>query len=199
MNLIENHIYHVYNRGNNRQPIFFSDDNFKYSVRKMRTHLLPVCDLLAYCLMPNHFHLLVKANRKSIEVISPKSGPVSIQAFSRGIQIMLSSYTRAIHKQEKLTGSLFQQRTCAKQVSSEFYFEDYSLTCFCYILNNPVAAGLVNDPSEWLYSSYYELAHSVNDPLCNPANIYRDLSIKWENDAGMINTPISDTEILQLF
>ena len=50
-------IYHLYNRGNNSQKIFFDHENYIFFLQKIRTHLTPVADILAYCLMPNHFHL----------------------------------------------------------------------------------------------------------------------------------------------
>ena len=58
------HCYHLYNRGNNRQKIFFERENYVYFLRLLSYRLLTAdLDLLAYCLMPNHYHLLVKCNR----------------------------------------------------------------------------------------------------------------------------------------
>ena len=54
-----NHIYHIYNRGNNSQNIFFTRDNYLFFLEKIRKHILPYADVLAWCLMPNHFHLMV--------------------------------------------------------------------------------------------------------------------------------------------
>ena len=54
-----NHIYHIYNQGNNRQKIFFNRENYLYFLKKVKQHILPYADILAWCLMPNHFHLLV--------------------------------------------------------------------------------------------------------------------------------------------
>lgn len=53
-------IYHIYNQGNNRQRIFFDRENYLFFLRKMREHLLPHVNILAYCLMPNHFHWMVE-------------------------------------------------------------------------------------------------------------------------------------------
>jgi len=55
MDFIENNIYHVYNQGNNRQRIFFTYDNQVYFLDKIRKHILPYADILAWCLMYNHF------------------------------------------------------------------------------------------------------------------------------------------------
>ena len=62
MNFSAGNIYHVYNRGNQKQLIFFKPENYVFFLRKMRKELLPYAEILTYCLMPNHFHwlLLVK-------------------------------------------------------------------------------------------------------------------------------------------
>lgn len=52
-------LYHVYNQGNNRQKIFFNHDNYLFFLKKLKRHVLPHADILAWCLMPNHFHLMV--------------------------------------------------------------------------------------------------------------------------------------------
>jgi len=107
MRLIENQIFHIYNRGNDRQRIFFNEENYLFFLKKIRTHLLPTCDFMAYCLMPNHFHFLIKADARSTKIINPENSRMPMQAFSRGLQTMLSSYTKAIQKQENLVGSLY--------------------------------------------------------------------------------------------
>ena len=53
------HLYHIYNQGNNKQKIFFSRENYLYFLQKINKHIRPHVDVLAWCLMPNHFHLLV--------------------------------------------------------------------------------------------------------------------------------------------
>ncbi len=59
MNFEENKIYHIYNRGNNQQSIFFNPENYLFFLAKIKIELTPYCKILAYCLMPNHFHLMV--------------------------------------------------------------------------------------------------------------------------------------------
>jgi len=61
------HIYHIFNQGNNRQMIFFDRENYLFFLRKMRTHILPFADILAWCLMPNHFHLMVYVNQTEVD------------------------------------------------------------------------------------------------------------------------------------
>jgi putative transposase len=110
MNLIPNEFYHIYNRGNNRQRIFFSDANYLFFIQKIRDQLLPVSKIISYCLMPNHFHLIIMATEKSVEERATFGGK-PMQEFAYRIGILLSSYTQAINKQNKTTGSMFQQKT----------------------------------------------------------------------------------------
>lgn len=64
-----NTIYHIYNQGNNREPIFFQERNYPFFLGKMKKHLSPFGDLICYCLMPNHFHWLFYTNAKACEPI----------------------------------------------------------------------------------------------------------------------------------
>lgn len=64
-----NHIYHIFNRGNNRQRLFFKRENYLFFLEKMRKFLQPHCYILSYCLMPNHFHFQICANENSIKTV----------------------------------------------------------------------------------------------------------------------------------
>lgn len=66
MEFAEGHIYHVYNRRNNLQTVFFSHENYLFFLDKLRKYILPHADVLAWCLMPNHFHLMIAV--KQVEV-----------------------------------------------------------------------------------------------------------------------------------
>jgi len=119
------HIYHIFNQGNNRQKIFFDRENYLFFLRKVRTHVIPFADILAWCLMPNHFHLMIyvnhtEVNDQEIPVAIPSatlsrariSSPKQM-SFNKSIGIMLASYTRAVNKQMNWSGSLFRSETKA--------------------------------------------------------------------------------------
>ena len=63
MQFQDGHIYHVFNQGNNHQKVFFNRENYLFFLQKIRTHILPHADILAWCLMPNHFHLEIYVNQ----------------------------------------------------------------------------------------------------------------------------------------
>ena len=121
-----NHIYHVFNRGNNSQKIFFKRDNYLFFLKKIKTHIVPFADVLAWCLMPNHFHLMIYLNKNEIlweniihenkDKFGVQWGAISkaTQTLNQSIAILLRSYTRAINIQEDRSGSLFQMNTKAK-------------------------------------------------------------------------------------
>jgi putative transposase len=177
-------IYHIYNQGNNRQQIFFSSSNYEYFKTKLARYIKPTADILAYCLMPNHFHLLLRINSYGLERISSsadQNNAVNMQRFSFQLAILLRSYTSAINKQENRSGSLFRQHTKSKVVksSSKFFdpennalidipeYANYYKTCINYIHSNPVRSGLISRPSEWIYSSYLSYHNQNRDRLCN--------------------------------
>jgi putative transposase len=160
------HLYHVYNRGNNRGKIFFTQANYQFFVEKIDYHIVPYADVLGWCLMPNHFHLMIYVNRESIFSVS----------INQSIGKMLCSYARAVNIQENRTGSLFQQHTravClnsnnkimpswhksfgAAKINSWKEELEYPRICLDYIHLNPVNAGLVMDQKDWRWSSYHEI------------------------------------------
>jgi putative transposase len=176
MKLKSGEIYHVYNRGNNRQRLFYDAENYFYFLGKVKQYISPHCDILSYCLMPNHFHFMIHANSQTnlpyyIAGENPafkETNPyVFMSRFSHGMQLLLSSYAKAINKRHKRSGSLFKQNTKAKRTSSDAFKMDYTLWCFIYIHNNPVEAGLVSSPGKWAFSSYREYLGKVPEPLCN--------------------------------
>lgn len=168
-------LYHIYNQGNNREPIFFAERNYIYFLKKVRKHLIPHLHILAYCLMPNHFHLLVFTKAH-----------FDYQKYVIGLRTLLSSYTKAINKQESRSGSLFRQNTKFKNISdaNEEYF--YGQYCLHYIHQNPLRAGLVTNIEEWRFSSYPDYIQIRNGSLCNK-NLAVELLRLPENTKEFIN------------
>jgi REP element-mobilizing transposase RayT len=164
----------------------------------MRTHLLPVCDFLAYCLMPNHFHFLIKTDERTIAQLAQSNREIAVTAFSRGLKTMLSSYAQAIQCQEQLAGSLFQQKTKRKQVSSTLMQEDYTLTCFQYILQNPLRANLVSHLEDWEFSSYLDLVGKRKGSLCNAALINKELALDRAKLQDIIGAPMKEEEVKKI-
>jgi len=169
MEFFKNELYHIYNRGNNQQKIFFKPDNYIYFLKKVRRYLLPYCDILSYSLMPNHFHFLIHSDERTIINKTIRFQPKNV--LSEGIRVLLSSYTQAINKQNQTSGSLFQQNTKAQPIVMGS--RNYDITVFHYIHQNPYRANLVLRMEDWEYSSFADYCGKRNGSLCN-----RELAIK---------------------
>ncbi len=171
MNFENNFIYHVFNQGNNRQLIFFNRENKLYFLRKLKQYITPHCSVLAWCLMPNHFHLMVYVKTSKL-LINEKE-----RILNQSIGILLRSYTRAINKQENRSGSLFKAHTkaecvnCLNQITPSFINElngtklkisspekEYPQVCYHYIHQNPVKAKLVIKAEDYEFSSALDYA-----------------------------------------
>lgn len=154
--------YHFYNRGNNRQAIFFESDNYLYFLGGIKKYLIPVVNIVAYCLMPTHYHILVHIKQTSeVFKTSEVLGREVSKQVSLAMQKFLISYTKAINKRFSRVGALFQGQFQAKPI------ETYShlLNLCVYIHANPVQDGLVALPEDWIYSNYLEWLGQRNGTL----------------------------------
>jgi len=176
MNFKENYTYHVYNRSN--EQVFFNRENYLFFMRKIRKHILPFADIIAYCLMPNHFHLLIIANKEAEKSINEKN-IIFAQALSKSIGTMLSTYTQAINKQQNRKGSLFSHQTKAKQLN--YKTRDYARDCFFYIHQNPIISELVDKMEDWEYSSFIDYIGKRNGTLMNKELAYEIVNFDKED------------------
>jgi putative transposase len=143
MDFTNGQIYHVFNRGNNSQTIFFNRENYLYFLSKINEYIKPYSSILAWCLMPNHFHLMIEVENERIAITSDpmtaqitdpmtpshRISPPKYRTLNDSIAIMLRSYTRAVNNEQHKQGSLFQQHTKAVCLSvPEFapaYFQSH--------------------------------------------------------------------------
>jgi len=165
-------LYHIYNQGNNKQCIFEQAEEYNFFLWLIRKNLLPFSEILAYCLMPNHFHIMIYADERSKTRI--KQGGLFIDPITNSFRKTLSSYTRVKNEKSGKSGSLFRQKTKAKCLSEMVLNSgnlqkrnDYYQNCFYYIHQNPLKAGIVNELEEWIFSSYLDYAGLRDGSLCN--------------------------------
>ncbi|MCX6121969.1 MAG: transposase [Ignavibacteriales bacterium] len=160
--------YHIYNRGANKEEIFFFHENYRYCLRLLEKYATKYkVVVLAYCLMPNHYHFMLRQSLKG-----------SVQ---RCIQTLFNSYTQALNKEQHRSGTLFEGRAKTREVDSDLY----AVQLCAYIHLNPVAAQLVSKPNDWEFSDY-NIWISTDEPNkpCEGSNdlrkgkIFTDLSLR---------------------
>ena len=162
--------YHIYNRGVNRTNIFIEDRNYAYFMRLYAKHITPVAETYAYCLLRNHFHLLVRI--RPHRVASDTGLAVSAlnrREVSHAFNNLLNGYAKAINKAYQRTGALFQHHFGRIPVTTDRYF----LALTHYIHYNPQKHGFVADFREWPYSSYSALLSEV------PTRLQRAAVLEW--------------------
>lgn len=177
MNLRPHEMYHIYNQGNNKELIFYSDQDYLEFLRLFRKLVFPHCKVLAYCLMPNHFHFLVYANEESTKL--KRVGNINSTQLSNGFRLLQSSFAQYINKINQRSGSLFRQKVKAKSMSSGGKY--YQYIAFHYIHQNPLKAGLVARMEDWHYSSFADFAGLRNGTLCDRTLAERLVEFNKEN------------------
>ncbi|HRQ37929.1 MAG TPA: transposase [Chloroflexota bacterium] len=136
---VPGHYYHIYNRGAHRLSIFREPENYLFILRLLKQYLQELdLTIIVYCLMPNHYHLLIRQNGELAAGKLP--------------QLIFNSYSKAYNKRYEHSGTLFEGPYDARHVHNENY-----LRHLCrYIHANPVKDGLVSRLEEWPYSNYLE-------------------------------------------
>lgn len=174
-NFAPDRYYHVYNRGNAKADIFREDSDYTFFLSRLKENLFPPhtdtasseafllkravlppdsYSLVSYCLMPNHFHFLLK-QRTDVSI-------------SRLILKLNTSYAKRFNAKYQQTGHLMQDQFKAILVDTN----DYLLRLSMYIHNNPVTARLVKNPEDWPWSSYKEhIAALVHEPVCGICDV----------------------------
>jgi len=155
-NFFKDTYHHIYNRGANKQKIFFDTNDYLYFLKQLneyknKFHITVLC----YCLLPNHFHMFLKQNTNEY--------PISLM-----LSHLINSYTKTINKKYKKSGVLFESKTKSKYCDDEIYFK----WIFKYILSNPVKDGLVKYSQEWEFSNAKELFGLRNVTLCDNEEVY---------------------------
>ncbi|NHE57172.1 transposase [Cyclobacterium plantarum] len=151
-------IYHLYNKAIGNEKLFPREENYAYFLEKYHHYLNDKLETLAFCLIPNHFHFLVKAKENT-------TNGLIVKAFSD----FLNSYSKSINKALGRNGALFQRKFKRKQIDSD----DYLTGIVIYIHQNPVKHKLTKDPLDWKYSSYKSYLSKSQSKL------NRELVLDW--------------------
>ncbi|AYO57277.1 transposase [Chryseobacterium sp. 6424] len=171
-----NGIFHVYTHVNGNELVFREEKNYVFFLEKLKSYLLPVLDIYAYCLMQNHIHLLVVFKTKyevsknlNIET-ADMDGEKSHQMLMKPFSNLLNSYAKAYNKMYGRRGALFLDYLKRIRIDDE----QYLLNTFKYIHRNPISHGFVRDASEWKFSSYRSYLHPET-----ASAVTRDFMLKY--------------------
>lgn len=169
--------YHIYNCGINGETIFKEPANYEHFLRLYDKYLEQVAETFAWCLMPNHFHLLVriKTEDEIVATASPERvlNPSWVKKrITQQFSNLFNSYAQAFNKRYNRHGSLFEKPFKRKLIDSDRYFQNIVL----YIHNNPVHHGFCDSPMEYAWSSYLSCL-SVK-----PTKLKRKMVMSWFDD-----------------
>ena len=138
-------VYHIFSHVNGKELIFREETNYQFFLKQLDKYILPIADIYSYCLLPNHFHLLLRF--KDFEGVNiDEQHKYLMKRFGD----FLNSYAKAFNKMYERRGALFLNAIKRKKVTDEKYL----MKVLHYIHNNPVNHGFVNKIDEWKHSSY---------------------------------------------
>jgi putative transposase len=168
--------YHIYNRGINGENIFKEERNYSYFLQRYAHHVEPFAETYAYCLLKNHFHILIKtrsegnirallSEQSTLQkdgILLPKHHDKSIEwIYGNAFASFFKSYAISINKAYNRTGSLFEESFRRILVDSDDYFTEL----IYYIHHNPQKHGFVKDFKEYPHSSYHSHLHTAMTKL----------------------------------
>jgi putative transposase len=174
--LAADRFYHIFNRGNNREDLFRADKDYRRFLTLYAHHIAPVAETYAYCLMRNHFHVLVKVRPSAALDHDPDRTPAQFRAKldpSRGFSNLFNAYAKHFNYAYDRSGSLFEERFKRIHVDSERYLTHL----IAYIHRNPEKHGFVPDFREWPWSSYNSMLAT------RPTRLRREEVMEWFGSA----------------
>ena len=170
--------YHIYNHAVGQDNLFNNEENYHFFLEKYANYVNPVADTFAYCLLPNHFHFLVriKEEKEIEEYFNVKKDLTGFQnlsgLISKQFSNLFNSYSKSVNKQQNRRGALFERPFKRRKIDNEKYLRNI----IHYIHYNPVHHEFTKDLKEWKYSSYNSLITQKKTRL------KRDEVIEWFDD-----------------
>ena len=171
MKFLPDNTYHVYNQGNDQQNIFIEDFHFLYFLQLYKKYLVPNCETLAWCLMHNHFHFMIYADSRSLNI--KKQGGLLLDPITNGFRKLLSTYAHEFNIKNNRSGALFRPKTKAiclddeLELNSQLSKQGYHLNTFNYIHSNAVEAGIVQHAADWKWSLFRSYNGLRDNSICN--------------------------------
>ncbi|MCW3169763.1 transposase [Chryseobacterium sp. 09-1422] len=155
-------VYHIFSHVNGRELIYREETNYQFFLKQLDKYIIQIADIYAYCLLPNHFHLLLRfKNSENVNVEDEH------QFLMKNFGNFLNSYAKAFNKKYNRKGALFLNAVKRKKITDEIYL----LKVLHYIHNNPVNHGLTSEINLWKYSSYNSYLNNIKASRLNRTEI----------------------------
>jgi REP element-mobilizing transposase RayT len=156
--LLKDNFYHIFNRGNNGEKIFYIEENYSYFLNKFNEYLTRYVELYGYCLLPNHFHLLLRVIKEETNLSGFKNltGLKKPKTISRAFSDYFNSYTKSINKQQNRSGNFLNKLFKRKLIDSN----EYLMINVVYIHRNPLHHRISNSFQTYKWSSYGEIVNN---------------------------------------
>lgn len=162
----QNEIYHIYNRTNNHELLFRSDENYRFFLQQFDIYISPIADSFAWCLLPNHFHFLIRINpiEKMISSINEASKQTKSQQHflldqnvntlvEMEFKRLFTSYAMAFNSMYKRKGNLFSRTFKRVNITKDNYFTQAVI----YIHANAQKHKMVKDFKKYEWNSYHSI------------------------------------------
>jgi REP element-mobilizing transposase RayT len=193
--LLSGIFYHIYNRGNGGGDIFFEERNYTYFLHLWDKHVEPIAETFAYCLMKNHFHVLIRIREEAVlhDRMKAKNSKQTLTYFcSQQLSNCFNAYAKGVSKAYHLTGSLFESRFERKTVKNKRYL----LKLITYIHQNPQKHGFTEDFRFYPHSSYQSHLSDKQSKL-KRATVHqlfgsKDDFLKQQENKPFINSEFED-------
>lgn len=175
LTFLKDTLTHIFNRGNNQMTLFRSKTDYRWLLNKAeKLNLYKEFHVIAYCLIPNHFHFYIKI----------KSEETTSEFFQR-LQL---SYSKYFNRKYERKGHVFEGRFKSKFID----IEEYAIYLSKYIHLNPVKAALVKRPEMWEFSNYCDVIERKEH--CVYLDFYRNYFYYPKEYADFVNDGLTDYE-----
>ncbi|MBM2815034.1 MAG: Transposase [Ignavibacteria bacterium] len=155
--------YHIYNHAVGKESLFLSNENYLFFLNKYSYYIHPIAKTFAYCLLPNHLHILLKI--RSVDTLMQIEHINDYENYhlyiSKQFSNLFSSYTQAFNKKYNRMGNLFISNFKRKLIETDSYFAQL----LYYIHINPIHHSITKNITEWQYSSYQSFTKDSNTKL----------------------------------
>lgn len=161
--------YHVFSRATGKEKLFVEDRNYSFFLEKAQKHIFPIADILCWCLLPNHFHFLIRI--KDVGTLNKRYNEIKKKETDSNTNLpdfvmeqfsnLLNSYTKSFNKVYKRKGSLFIDYLRRVEITEDSQFTS---TVF-YIHKNPVHHCISKSLDLWKWSSYHNILSQKSDAI----------------------------------